>query len=313
MIGQSATNLQDERSARSAPIEQKAAFAKLYSKLFPVIIRLATEIEQISRQLFEPLVFQLVRWFSRYRINEHAEVEYLLDALIEGAQSRNNYTLREMCSNAVAEFASWSLRTPAQPNKRGEPDVVDSTNIRSLVRRIASNSNHPDPFKRLSSVLCFSKIFEVIQINDSLVSEYCLEITRCVLISLKMCHNSLEFCQEVIENCSELLEVVKAQILRSSALLMQPSAQRSVHASLDDFLDFLFSKSTSVETVYRHECMKLWQGLVTQLPKSKTTIKEWVSTRYIPEKKKRGKAAVSFWQIYELNFESQPLSQKVSV
>ena len=46
MIGQSATNLQDGGgNIRSARIEQKAAFAKLYSKLFPVIIRLATEIE----------------------------------------------------------------------------------------------------------------------------------------------------------------------------------------------------------------------------------------------------------------------------
>ena len=50
MIGQSATNLQEDSSAvniRSSV--QKAAFAKLYSKLFPVIIKLATEIEQISR------------------------------------------------------------------------------------------------------------------------------------------------------------------------------------------------------------------------------------------------------------------------
>ena len=136
------------------------------------------------------------------------------------------------------------------------------------MRRIASNSNHPDPFKRLSSVLCFSKIFEVIQLHENLVDEYCLEITRCVLISLKMCHNSLEFSQEVIENCAELLSVVKVQILRSSQLLTQPNAQRSVHTSLHEFVDFLFSKSTSIETVYRQECMKLWQGLVTQLPSS---------------------------------------------
>lgn len=61
-----------------------AAFAKLYAKLFPVIIRLATEIEEISRQLFEPLVFQIVRWFSSSKIYEHPEVESLLDALIEG-------------------------------------------------------------------------------------------------------------------------------------------------------------------------------------------------------------------------------------
>lgn len=249
-----------------------------------MIIRLATETEQISRQLFEPLCFQLVRWFSRYRINEHTEVEYLLDAMIEGAQSRNNYTLREMCSNAVAEFATWSLRHSHQesqsPNDGGDP-----TNIRSLVRRIASNSNHPDPFKRLSSVLCFSKIFEVIQLHGNLVDEYCLEITRCVLISLKMCHNSLEFSQEVIENCSELLSVVKVQILKSSHVLLQPNASRSVHTTLFEFLDFLFSKCTSVETVYRQECMKLWQGLVTQLPNpvnqkilsnTQSQMKQWI-------------------------------------
>ena len=55
MIGQSATN--SETKIGNKTREKKAAFAKLYSKLFPVIIRLATEIEQISRQLFEPLCF----------------------------------------------------------------------------------------------------------------------------------------------------------------------------------------------------------------------------------------------------------------
>jgi len=36
-------------------------------------------------------------------------------------------------------------------------------NIKSLIRRIESNANHPDPFKRLSAVLCFSKVFAVIR------------------------------------------------------------------------------------------------------------------------------------------------------
>ena len=87
-----------------------AAFAKLYARLFPVIIRLATEIEQISRQLFEPLVFQIVRWFSSSKIFEHPEVASLLDALVEGTQSRNNSAQRELCSDAIAVFAKWSLK-----------------------------------------------------------------------------------------------------------------------------------------------------------------------------------------------------------
>ena len=87
-----------------------APFAKIYKKLFPIIIRLATENELISRQLFEPLIFQIVRWFSSSRMYEHPEVESLLDALIDGASSKNNSTLRDMCSNAVAEFAKWNLK-----------------------------------------------------------------------------------------------------------------------------------------------------------------------------------------------------------
>jgi DNA-dependent protein kinase catalytic subunit len=97
--------LQDEQSR-----EQTAAFAKLYAKLFPVMIKLATEVELISRQLFEPLCFQIVRWFSSSKIYEHAEVESLLDSLTEGAQNKNNTALRLLCSNGVAEFAKWSLK-----------------------------------------------------------------------------------------------------------------------------------------------------------------------------------------------------------
>jgi hypothetical protein len=43
-------------------------------------------------------------------MQEHPEVEQLLDSLIEGAQNKNNTSLRNLCSNAVAEFAKWSIK-----------------------------------------------------------------------------------------------------------------------------------------------------------------------------------------------------------
>jgi len=49
MIGKSATKPKSRKGANAAEkaqnAEDMAAFAKLYAKLFPVIIRLATEIE----------------------------------------------------------------------------------------------------------------------------------------------------------------------------------------------------------------------------------------------------------------------------
>jgi PIN domain nuclease of toxin-antitoxin system len=85
-----------------------------------------------------------------------------------------------MCSNAVAVFAKWSLKQMSDSEIQENP-----SNIKSLLRRIESNSNHPDPFKRLSSVLCFSKIVMVVKDYDSLIDRFLLEISRCVLISLK--------------------------------------------------------------------------------------------------------------------------------
>lgn len=149
-----------------------------------------------------------MRWFSSSKIYEHPEVESLLDALIQGAQSRNNTTQREMCANAVAVFASWSLKD-MKANTSSNADQTTATvvpaNIYSLIRRVESNSNHPDLFRRLSSVLCFSRIFIVIKDHEALVDKFCLSISSSVLCCLKMCHNTAEMSQEVIEQCKELL------------------------------------------------------------------------------------------------------------
>lgn len=48
MIGKSATRPSNKLTTQQ-DTEDMAAFAKLYAKLFPVIIKLATEIEEISR------------------------------------------------------------------------------------------------------------------------------------------------------------------------------------------------------------------------------------------------------------------------
>ena len=82
-------------------------------------------------------------------MENHPEVESLLDSLIEGAQNKNNMTLRQLCGNCISEFAKWSLKQMTDEQIKTNP-----ANIKSLLRRIYSNSNHPDQYKRLASVLC---------------------------------------------------------------------------------------------------------------------------------------------------------------
>ncbi|CDW71353.1 dna-dependent protein kinase catalytic subunit [Stylonychia lemnae] len=281
--------------------QEVAPFAKIYKKLFPVMIHLATEVENISRQLFEPLIFQIVRWFSNSTVYDHPEVESLLEALIDGASSRNNSASRDLCSNAVAEFAKWSLKQMTDKNIKENPN-----NIKSLIRRIESNSNHPDPFKRLSSVLCFSKIFSVIREHDPLIDRFCMEIAHNVLGSLKMCHNSIEFSQEVIDNCIMMLEKVSKVVQRKISILMNVNPKRSIHQSVFTFILYLFEKFVAIETVCRRESMKLWEAIVRCIPP--TNIEnmpdnpvKWIFSYYL---QRRGEKAI-FKRFAKISFIEQ--------
>jgi hypothetical protein len=65
-------------------------------------------------------------------------------------------------------------------------------------------------------------------------------------------------------------------------ILLKENPKRSVHTSLNQFLDFLFVRFTAVETIYRRESMKLWEGLVT--PLGKTAIyKTVIIAKYVPQ------------------------------
>ena len=65
-------------------------------------------------------------------------------------------------------------------------------NIISILRRIKNNSNHPDSFKRLSAVLCYSKVFTQICVHQPLVSRFTMEICHSVLDSLKLSYEKQE-------------------------------------------------------------------------------------------------------------------------
>jgi hypothetical protein len=61
---------------------------------------------------------------------------------------------------------------------------------------------------------------------------------------------------------------------------------------LHEFLDFLFSKFTAIETVFRREAQKLWEGLVLGLSK-KFQAKSIILQKYVPQP---GERAI-YWQI----------------
>ncbi|KAM7370115.1 hypothetical protein PAMP_011395 [Pampus punctatissimus] len=129
---------------------------KLHKRLFPVLLRLACDVDQVTRQLFEPLVMQLIHWFTNNKKFESQDTIAVLEAILDGVVDPMDSTLRDFCGRCIEEFVKWSIKqtTPKQQEK-------SPTNMKSLFKRIYSLALHPSGFKRLGAALAFNSIYRL--------------------------------------------------------------------------------------------------------------------------------------------------------
>lgn len=130
---------------------------KVYERLFPVLLHLSTDAEQVLKQLFNPLVLQLIHWYTKNTTQENEETMALLDACID-AVSMENRGLRDFGAVCVYEFFKYSLKNISKKQEGKNP-----FNIKSIFKRLWSLARHPNPLRRVGCALCLFKIAPVLK------------------------------------------------------------------------------------------------------------------------------------------------------
>ena len=181
----------------------------LYSHLFPTLLRLSVDGESVTKQLFEPLLQQLIHWFTRAK-GSLVDAMVLLDAITEGICDRDNGALKDASAKAFAEFFKWSIR---QQKGRGRAaDSDEPLHSDNLVKRLYNLVNHPDPHKRNGSALAFRQLYRDFAKNDELMKKHTLQLLRHYLESLKISHQdppalqSAERARAAIERLRKIVE-----------------------------------------------------------------------------------------------------------
>jgi DNA-dependent protein kinase catalytic subunit len=87
----------------------QSPFQKIYLKLFPVILRLAVDVDQVPRSLYRPLVSQLIHWLTKSAQYENPETIALLNACMEAACDTLG-PLRDYGAECLGEFVKWSIK-----------------------------------------------------------------------------------------------------------------------------------------------------------------------------------------------------------
>ncbi|XP_077410583.1 DNA-dependent protein kinase catalytic subunit isoform X2 [Vanacampus margaritifer] len=269
MVGKSAQMVEGEN--RLPPMY------KLHKRLFPVLLHLACDVDQVTRQLFEPLVMQLIHWFTNNKKFESQDTVAVLEAILDGVVDPKDSTLRDFSGRCIEEFVKWSIKQTSPKQQEKSP-----TNMKSLFKRIYSLALHPNGFKRLGAALAFNSIYRQFREENSLVEQFIFEVLVIFVESLALAHTD-ERSMGKLQQCSSAIDHLKRIIKYKAPALNQHSAKRrnprgfpaDEKLCLSDMVFWLLEQCGRPQTECRHKCLELFYEFVPLLP-GKKSLPQWL-------------------------------------
>ncbi|XP_061175418.1 DNA-dependent protein kinase catalytic subunit-like [Saccostrea echinata] len=267
------------RSA-TAPGRERFSVAPIYRKIFPSILQLACDVDLVTKQLYEPLLMQLIHWFTKNNKAESEESMALLDAIYDGIIQPNDTALRDFCAICLREFLKWSIKQ----SKNVEKSPI---NAKSLLKRLYSYALHPGAFKRLGAALAFNNIYTVFREDNAMVNLYTFQVLVHFVESLAIAHEdelsmgTQTQCKLVLEHMERIMKVKAAVLSKEDKNRTEPK-QWSVR-KLDIAVRWLMRQCGRPQTECRHACMKLVHQLAPCITGIKST-KDYFQTFYKSEK-----------------------------
>uniref|UniRef100_A0A670Y1A7 DNA-dependent protein kinase catalytic subunit n=1 Tax=Pseudonaja textilis TaxID=8673 RepID=A0A670Y1A7_PSETE len=222
----------------------------LYKRMFPVLLRLACDVDQVTRQLYGTLVMELIHWFTNNKKFESQDTVTLLEAILDGIVDPVDSTLRDFCGQCVHEFLKWSIKqtTPQQQEK-------SPVNTKSLFKRLYSLALHPNAFKRLGASLAFNNIYQEFREENALVDQFVFEALVVYLESLALTHGD-----------EKSLGDIDTDDNYRHVLIHSCRGFPSRSICLEDVVMWLLRQCGQPQTECRHKVMELLFEFVPLLP-----------------------------------------------
>ncbi|XP_063779765.1 DNA-dependent protein kinase catalytic subunit [Pseudophryne corroboree] len=256
--------------------EGPPAMFRLFKRTFPVLLRLACDVDQVTRQLYEPLVMGLIHWFTNNKKFESKDTVTLLDAILDGIVDPVDSTLRDFSGQCIREFLKWSIKQTTPQQQERSP-----VNTQSLFKRLYSLALHPNAFKRLGASLAFNNIYREFREESALVEQFIFEILVVYMESLALSHAD-EKSLGTIQQCSDVIDHLKRIIIQKASSLNKASKRRIPRGfpqmqsiCLLDAVLWLLEQCGRPQTECRHKAMALFFEFVPLLSDNKSP-SDWV-------------------------------------
>ncbi|XP_058420517.1 DNA-dependent protein kinase catalytic subunit isoform X2 [Diceros bicornis minor] len=244
---------------------------QLYKRTFPVLLRLACDVDQVTRQLYEPLVMQLIHWFTNNKKFESQDTVALLETILDGIVDPVDSTLRDFCGRCIQEFLKWSIKQTTLQQQEKSP-----VNTKSLFKRLYSFALHPNAFKRLGASLAFNNIYREFREEESLVEQFVFEALVTYIESLALAHadeksvGTIEQCCDAIDHLRRIIEKKHVSLNKSKKRRLPRGFPPATSLCLLDVVQWLLTTCGRPQTECRHKSIELFYKFVPLLPGNKS-------------------------------------------
>ncbi|CAG8447868.1 11173_t:CDS:10, partial [Dentiscutata heterogama] len=268
MIGRSAFQ------ARSTAGPQKSPFYRIYRRIFPALLRLAIDTDQVPRKLFRRLVAQMIHWFTNNAQYENPETIALLQCCLDAICDTWG-SLRDYGAECLNEFLLWSIKQSSAQQMDENP-----MNIKSLLKRLYNLSAHPDYTKRLGASLAVNHIYRVYREEESLIDQFTFELLYWILFNLRLSDQDQDAIGTRQQAIAAIRHLKKIITVKSDLFINETDARRKFSnldkADLSSLVKWLFNETRKLERDYANMCRELFSEFVALLPEHKSGSR-WVS------------------------------------
>ena len=246
------------------------------------ILYLACDLEKGISKIFETLLFQLIHWISK-DAKSSKNILQMLDIIIECTSNHKNLKLREISSESLSEYIKWFIKQNIDIKSVKEKLHT----LKYLIRKIESNSLHPDSFKRFGAILCFEKILAHIINNTILADKFLLEIFYYIISTIKICHNNLDLNEFIFKHGVNSVNIVIKGIVKNFDILAKTNLKRSHFASIREVFNHLYSiiMSNDIEANYivQQSYLSIFKLISRNSKKEENLEKYWTKENNWPQ------------------------------
>ncbi|GFT93732.1 DNA-dependent protein kinase catalytic subunit [Nephila pilipes] len=242
-------------------LQIKYSMEALYNKLFPGLLELACDVEQVTKQLFRPLVLQIIHWFTCARVSKCPETSIILLCLWDGVTDSHNAALRDFSALCLREFFQWSIKQSSSGKQK---------QTENLLNKLHSFSLHPNAFKRMGAALTFNNIYNIFREEEFLVKKYTIQLLIQFVESLAIAHTdnislgTQKQCITALNHIQKILKFKHELFLKTDVSRKKPECLEE--ATLQCAVLWLLRQCGCTQTECRHKCMELVAVLAPFIP-----------------------------------------------